>query len=566
MTACQPERRSRLLELVRGPVPVIAFLALLVTAWVITNPVGYTPDEDAHYLKALGVGHGEFVGRPGKYQIGPGFGPAQLAWINQAARAVRVPPGMAPDNDGCALFQESRSNACEYDRPAPPKEAVDRLTYVGTYEPFLYVPAGLATRLGRDSTSGIRLARTGSAGVATILLCLAALLAWRPDRPVSALGFLVAVTPTALFLASGVAPNGIEIAAMICFVAGGLRLRTGPRAGWTWAATAAGGTVLVLARSTGPYLFVFALGALVLSEPRAAGRLLRNRAAVPLGAVIAACLAANLIWNTLVQPHPALSLHQVLVWVKPAIKELPRVGWEAIAAFGWQDVQVPDAIHWAWAGLELLLLAVGVVVGNGWRRLCLVTMAVGFLVGDIILSALAHFGGGFPMYGRYTLALASVIPLCAAEAAATRRVVRPGAERMVCAAAISVIAISHAVGWYANARRYAVGANGPILFVGRAEWQPPLGWAAWLVVVIFATSLLVAWAVAVIASPTTAAVFASEVPDQSGCSPIPALQRRAGRSRSSQPQATEATRPAAPTGSRPGTATAREARPRNGGH
>ena len=36
----------------------------------------------------------------------------------------------------------------------------------------------------------------------------------------------------------------------------------------------------------------------------------------------------------------------------------------------------------------------------------------------------------------------------------------------------------HAVAWYSNARRSAVGSEGPWLFLPSAEWHPPLGWAS----------------------------------------------------------------------------------------
>jgi hypothetical protein len=36
-----------------------------------------------------------------------------------------------------------------------------------------------------------------------------------------------------------------------------------------------------------------------------------------------------------------------------------------------------------------------------------------------------------------------------------------------------------AVAWYCNARRSAVGSEGPWFFFPSAEWQPPLGWGLW---------------------------------------------------------------------------------------
>jgi hypothetical protein len=41
-----------------------------------------------------------------------------------------------------------------------------------------------------------------------------------------------------------------------------------------------------------------------------------------------------------------------------------------------------------------------------------------------------------------------------------------------------------------NARRYAVGANGSILFLRAPLWEPPAGWWTWVVLAVFAAVLL----------------------------------------------------------------------------
>lgn len=42
------------------------------------------------------------------------------------------------------------------------------------------------------------------------------------------------------------------------------------------------------------------------------------------------------------------------------------------------------------------------------------------------------------------------------------------------------------LGWYVNAKRYAVGARGPVGFIGSSAWRPPGGWWFWVVVVAVA--------------------------------------------------------------------------------
>jgi hypothetical protein len=108
------------------------------------------------------------------------------------------------------------------------------------------------------------------------------------------------------------------------------------------------------------------------------------------------------------------------------------------------------------------------------------------------------------------MALSVVVPLVAAELLTInyRRLwpQRPGGL----AVGIGVsVAIAQLWAMYINARRYAVGVDGPLLFVGRSDWRPPLGWAVYLLAAVLAAAGIAvagfivarcAWATA----PTTA--------------------------------------------------------------
>lgn len=76
-----------------------------------------------------------------------------------------------------------------------------------------------------------------------------------------------------------------------------------------------------------------------------------------------------------------------------------------------------------------------------------------------------------------------IVPLVAGElvvAGTRRRRLRPRFLPLVVAGGVAGV---HAGAWYANARRHAIGAPGRLLFLGRSEWEPPLGWVFWMVVV-----------------------------------------------------------------------------------
>ena len=172
---------------------------LLVSAWVFANPPGYGPDEPAHYIKAVGAGRGELFGGEGGFPEGPGFGPDQLRWINQAARAIDIPAGLAPDGLPCSPSLDAGVSAgCVKTLPSPPAGARD--TYVGTYQPYLYVLPGILARAASNAPQGILLARVAGALTSLLLLGAAAALLWSPGGGgLSLVGLVVATTPMVLF-------------------------------------------------------------------------------------------------------------------------------------------------------------------------------------------------------------------------------------------------------------------------------------------------------------------------------------------------------------------------------
>jgi hypothetical protein len=84
--------------------------------------------------------------------------------------------------------------------------------------------------------------------------------------------------------------------------------------------------------------------------------------------------------------------------------------------------------------------------------------------------------------GRWFLAPLAGIPIASGWMAATRS--QPVGDervlRLVAGVVVIVTAGCLAIFWWTNAYRYAVN-SGPLLFLGHAQWQPPLGWAPWLV-------------------------------------------------------------------------------------
>ncbi|HEX2191661.1 MAG TPA: DUF2142 domain-containing protein [Acidimicrobiales bacterium] len=472
-----------------APILVVTFMVTVTAAWIYANPPGYTPDEPAHYTKALGVGRGDWVGKRGQYPVGPGFGPPQLEWINKAARVVVLPAHMAPDFFACSIFQPHESAACLYTAADPPAEPAPRLTYVGSYEPFLYLPSGLVMAQADDALTALALGRTVSGGIALALLVLTVSVLWHPGAGGLALvGLFAAVTPMVLFLASGLAPSGPELAGAICVTAVVWRLgRAEPPSRLVWVALAAGGAVLALSRSTGPFFLAANVAiALLHVGPRRAARVIAGggRLAAAALAVVVVAVAANVAWGAAVHSRPEVDLASVLSWVGPSFREVPEVLRQDVGQFGWADVSMPRVAYAAWAVLAVGLLVVGLAVARRRERLVLLTVVGGCLVGTVALAAGVIHQTHFPMYGRYALPLWVTVPIGAGEAMlANRTRLAAGLSRAVVTGAAVVAGAVHFVAFWANARRYAVGNNGPVFFLGRSEWSPPGGWKVWVLLV-----------------------------------------------------------------------------------
>ncbi len=481
---------------IRADVLVVVGYVLLGSAWVVGNPPGSSPDEAAHYVKALAAGRGELY-----LQTRPPP-PADLdelsiplRWHQVTSRLVRVPGHLDPTGLLCSAAAPEVTAGCLRNHAPYPPGDVERLTIVGPYQPFTYVLPGMLMRLGDDPESATRWGRAGFALFSAAFVALAALVLWSPEDPAySLVGLLVAVTPAVLFTATSLSANGVEIAAGLCWMAAIMRMtREGPVSGRVWLAAGLAGAVLPLARVTG--LVWIVLGALVLVALvgiRPAVEIVRQggrRAIVALTAVVLGA-ATSLAWEVVVQPHPERSLGAAIRTIPGELQELPAIFEQALGVFGWLDTRMSTVGYLLWKALLVGLIALALLVGRRRRRMVL----LGLIVSSVLVTvgiAVLNRPTGFGVQARYVLAFLVVVPLAAGEMVLTgahRRALRP---RWLPVAIAGVVAVAQAGAWYFNARRYAVGSTGPRLFLGQAEWAPPGGWVPWMVVVGLGAGMLV---------------------------------------------------------------------------
>jgi Predicted membrane protein (DUF2142) len=490
---------------------LLAGLALMVLAWLATTPLGTAADEPDHYIKALAAGRGDLRGHaPRADPTDPiaavlaqqgGEGEAQLRavrWVAAGARTFTLPTALVPTAIDCFnnLFRRADTkipaNCVTHVSLAPGEQRF--LSYEAVNPPYLYVFPGAAMRLAGDR-SLIRAYRFGRAGMALmclILFGLALLLLWdREAGPLSLVGAMVATTPTSVWSFSVINPSGLEIAGATCWAAALLRLLRRPEPpGWVWAAAAAGGVALATARSSGPMILVlipvciglvFGFGRL-LSATRRLGRGL-----VPVAVCLALAVAAAIFWLRYIPDYPVGTV--MFDFIGDAIRGVPRTLHEATGRFA-GDYFIPVYLVAAWGALLAALLVAAALVATPRERvrLALVTVAV---VIFLVAYSTAFLTNGFPEFqGRYALPVLLSVPLCAGWILVERRSRIPVSVRtpLVVGFTLGTVTIQ-LLAWWLEARRLAVGTDGPFFFLGDTAWDPAGGWPLWALAMLAGTAL-----------------------------------------------------------------------------
>lgn len=448
--------------------------AALLVAWAMANPLGAAPDEQASAVRAAGAAVGKWDGQPATpFVRTPGLSPAQADRLDQSSASFTFPAGLAPVP---ACFQGSAGPArtCPAARgPVGVGGTVTLASYAGAAPATAYVVAGLAERLPQGLVAPEYLGRLALAVACALLLAAAAwACAGRGGLwPMS--GLALATTPMVLFLGSELSPSGVAICASICFAAAVLAFWLGPpRRGLVPLIVASAG-VLVATKPAFGAVTIAAVSVAALPLVGAA-RLLRPGPMLGLLLVAATLVGAGALAR---QQLPAAGPVTVVDAIPLVVRMGPELARQAVGAFGSGDVGLPPLVTGAWEALVGLMLGAALVIAR-WRERLAVAVAVAavLFVGAAELALLLA-PVGWPLEGRDLLALAAVVPLLSGFLLQDAGL-RPRADAFV--VGLLVGGLQFAAFWE-NARRYAVGQNGPLDFVGSAQWAPPGGWMHWLV-------------------------------------------------------------------------------------
>jgi hypothetical protein len=461
---------------------LFAAYTALGMAWIVGNPPFASPDEEAHYLRAVGLSTGDLIGDPTRF---PGAAnDPRLTFVNKFSRSISVPAGLSPAGSGCNIAQATESSVCLY-AMNPPRQETTARTYAGIYAPTAYLLPSLLLRRADNPNTANRLARLGVAIPSALFLAIAIFLLWAPTPyGWSLLGLVVALTPMTVFMSATMNPNGLEIASSIAFLAAVLRFaRALDPPTWVWPAAGASGAVLAFSRTLGP-LWVGLGVAIAVSLVGVRGTWTRVRAR-PIPAMVAAAAIAvgvvlNLAWEAAHGADVNVALRPLQRGVSEGFTTLPSVLTQEIGAFGYLEVTMPTPAYLAWWGCVLAIITLALVVAEGRERFTLVAGLVASVLIPVALYAAVFRPTGYGVQGRYVLPFAVAVPLLAGEIVFRHRDRLEALNtRRLLGWLAAIAAVVHAVAWLANSRRYATGVDGPWWFFGRAEWSPPLGWWPW---------------------------------------------------------------------------------------
>lgn len=459
-------------EILKRWLVLFAACSALCGLWVLASPPGSGPDEHAHAIKAAAAARGELVGRPDPS-------------VGAAARIVRAPASLdgLKAIAGCYAFQPTVSADCSPSFTGS-HALVDQQTRAGLSPPAYHLATGLPLRLW-PSSRGLYLARgIGALLSAGMLASALALITLQRRHAFLLLGALIAWTPTSLYFTAVLNPSGLELsAAFLCWVcaiclARPEELPSRARAVVPWAA-ATGASALLLARQLGPlWLALIAVCTAPLVTRVRARELWRWRslrlAAVPTALAAAAALA----WLARYRPLESKAesdAFDVGLFRSVAITfgRLGDVYTGAIGRFGWLDTPVPRAVEWLWTGFLFAIVSLGWALGSRRPRLALAAAAVAAVAVPPLIEASQLDTAGLVWQSRYTLPLTFGVPLLAGWTVDRHTSVAPLLTRWG-RECLLLVGGAQMAAFYVALRRYVVGTDGPVWFLGRGGWVPPI--------------------------------------------------------------------------------------------
>ncbi len=477
--------------------PVFGLLSMLITLWILATPLMAYPDEPAHTIKAAAVARGQFFPAPGE-SYGHGV-------------HVQVPSYIANlQSQMCFAFKMHEPAGCAPSIPLDDNYLTIGVTSAGLYNPFYYWLVGLPSLFmsGAPAIFAMRIV-SGLLSAAFYAAGFTALSRLRhPKWPL--IGAAVATTPMVLFLASGINPNSLEIAASMAAFCGLVSVLENARR----LDRALPGIVTVglsaatLANTRNVSLLWLLCGVIVAAlffRWADIAAIFRNKIVLAVTALTTVGVVLGVAWNFLMLRAPASAgeapagISNVDGEVRPynAFLTMMDRSFDFVSQYigvaGWLDAPMPQGVFMFW-NMLLIALMLMVFLVRPYRLQAGFWVAVAFLgVVPALLQAALVNTTGFIWQGRYSLPLFIIALIAAGLAMRFRPFARTPRSRSIARIVLLGACVAQTYGFLNVLRRYVVGlqpwANWQTMFTVPG-WQPPLTWE--VLTVLFVAVLLLA--------------------------------------------------------------------------
>jgi hypothetical protein len=441
---------------VRWFLPLLA----LCIAWSLAAPPVSGPDENAHVARAAALAHGDVLGE----DVDTAFGrlprvsvPRDYVVLGIKAGCFRKRAGVTPD--------------CE--TPVPVDVPTEIVTGMAKYPPLPYALVGWPTRW-LSASAGARAMRVLSAAFVAGFLA-AAFAAAGELRRWGRLGVALAVTPMVPYYGGIVNPSGVEIASAIALWTSVVVLAraAAPPRGALWLAAVAF-AVCVNTRSLSIAFALLAVAAGLLLAGQERRRELRSRRDLwPCLLLGALALAPAATWAVARGRFDDVSPSAPDFGLVDGVTRWWRLLQESTGWYGLFEVRVMVTVV-LWSAVAATVVGLAVWWGHDRDRAVLGGVAIVTFIVPIAVSLAAPA----PLYtvwpGRVGLPLTVGVPIVAGAVVA-RSKPRVSLPEWTVPLLAGILGIATWVGFVATARRYAVGADGPLAYVLDARWSvaPP---------------------------------------------------------------------------------------------
>ncbi|MFF1871785.1 DUF2142 domain-containing protein [Kitasatospora herbaricolor] len=466
---------------------VVSFVLffMLGGAFSLSTPMGASPDEHAHIIRAAAVARGQLGGT--EVMV-----PHRVANIdgNFAETGVQLPAWYEDLKtvNSCYVFRPERSAGCAPGLGHSAEQITEVTTAAGRYNPAYYAAVGWTSRV-LDGVSGLYLMRLVSAAIGAALLASAMVAAaeWH-RRSITVLGMLAAATPMSLFMIGMVNPSGAEIAAGTLVWSSVLPILMSPEPKLLTrrlARLGIGATVLISIRPLGIIWFLGAVvGGLLLQERGALRSVLSRKSAWIWGLVVAATSASALAWTALHPDHSVIDTPADLT-----VRKAARMSFDSsltyikqmIGYFGWLDTPTPAAPLLVWSTVVLLLAMLALCFARLRETVAVLGIVAGIILIPVVAQAAQAQQLGLIWQGRYLLPFAVGLPITAAAICVKRSPVNGMPWRRLVALSAFSLSVVNLTSFVWALRRNTVGTEGSFLLL-HAHWSPPGTWLLWIVV------------------------------------------------------------------------------------